>query len=181
MPRFTLRMCTCVIYGVVLPHDIREISWRILSACELVPLFWLCPGTGWLLPPCLANQAPLQQISLLPIPVNAMSPDLQAARGVWVCVHHMCVCSWLHRRWGRREEERILKRLEVYWLPFAVPPLPSLGLRFSVSLFIGACRGQCIWLFSTLQTSSELPSLKTFQRFIECTSAIIMEGEHEGN
>lgn len=125
-------MGTCVIYGAVLAPDIREISRSILSTCELVPPRWLCPGTGWLLSPCLTYQAPLQQISLLPIPVDIMRLDLQAARGVCVCVCARCAsvsrfvyeCFALHSGMG---EERILRRLEIYWLPFALslPPLPS--------------------------------------------------------
>lgn len=146
MPGLTSRMGTCMIYNAVLAPDIREISPSILSVWEPVPPLWLCPGTGWLLSPCLTNQAPRQQISLLPIPVDIMRPDLQAARGVCVrarvrtCVTvYQCLCVspyW----WRGMGEERKLKRLEIYWLPFAVslPPLPSsLGLLFPASLFMG--------------------------------------------
>lgn len=66
---------------------------------------------------------------------------------VWECISiYICVCSKSLK--GRREEGRILKRLEIYWLPFAVSLLLSLlsasmGLPFSASLFIEGCRGLC--------------------------------------
>lgn len=147
-------MCNAWFMAWFLAPGIREISWSTLAVCVLVPPLWLCPGTGWLLSPCLTNLAPLLQISLLPIPVDIMRADLQAARGVcvWEC-QCLCMCELLVVQ--RDGEERILKRLEIYWLPFAVSlplclhslPPSSLG-PFSSSLFIEGCRGQCFCLCS---------------------------------
>lgn len=58
---------------------------------------------------------------------------------VWV-YQYLCTCVFL----VAEREERILKRLEIYWLPFAVFLLLSLlpsssGLPFSASLFIEGC------------------------------------------
>lgn len=161
-------MCNAWFMGRFLAPGIREISWSTLAVCVLVPPLWLCPGTGWLLSPCLTNRAPLLQISLLPIPVDIMRADLQAARGVCVSfsVFMYVWAPGCTERWGGENTQEIRDLLIT--LCSVSPPLPpslppsSPGLPFSASLFIEGCRGQCFWLCSMLQTSSDLPSLKTF-------------------
>lgn len=176
-----------MIYGAVLVPGVREIRWSILAVCELVPPLWLCPGTGWLLSTCLTNRAPLLQISHLPIPVDIMRPDLQAARGV--CAHLWMCVFLVAQRDGGGENTQEMRDLLIT-LCSVSPPLtlflspPSLGFPFSPRLFREGCRGQCFWLCSVLQTFSDLPFYKTsFQKLIECTDvgSIIMEREHEGN
>lgn len=132
---------------------VGEISWSIFSVCEPEPPLWLCPGTGWLLSPCLTNPAPLQQISLLPILVNIMRADLQASRGAR---QHLRVCVWLD---GRMREERMLWRLEIYWLSSAA----SLSTSFlsppqvSYSLAVYLCWWYRPLLCSMLQPPTDPP------------------------
>lgn len=162
---------------------VGEISWSIFSVCEPEPPLWLCPGTGWLLSPCLTNPAPLQQISLLPILVNIMRADLQASRGAR---QHLRVCVWLD---GRMREERMLWRLEIYWLSSAA----SLSTSFlsppqvSYSLAVYLCWWYRPLLCSMLQPPTDpppppTPSLQAaLQRLTKCTNSILMTTENDGN
>lgn len=109
---------------------------------------------------------------------------------MYVCVY-VCVSPWVAQRdrdgggGGGGENTQGIRDLLITLCsvsPFFSLPPSFLGLPFSARLFIEGCRGQCFWLCSVLQASSDLPSLKTpFQRLIECTIIIIMEGEHDGN
>lgn len=162
---------------------VGEISWSIFSVCEPEPPLWLCPGTGWLLSPCLTNPAPLQQISLLPILVNIMRADLRASRGAR---QHLRVCVGLD---GRMREEGMLWRLEIYWLPSAA----SLSTSFlsppqvSYSLAVYLCWWYRPLLCSVLQPPTDPPTPHTaslqaaLQRLTKCTNSIMMTTENNGN
>lgn len=102
-------MCACMIYAG------RFTAERQGNKPERIFSVWLglCPGTGWLLSTCLTNPVPLQQISLLPVLAKIMRADLRASKGV---CQHLGVCAGLD---GGMREERMLWRLEIYWLPSA--------------------------------------------------------------
>lgn len=160
-------------------------------------------GLEALLSPCLTNRAALQQISLLPISVNIMSPDLEAS----VCARAsgcVCVCVFLGGERGTREERGGENPQEIRDLLITLCGVfPSLSPSFfplsssfplSLSIFSGSSTlfqfiyrrllRAVFWLSSVLQTPSDLTSLKTsFQRLIERNdvSLTVMEAEHEGN
>lgn len=131
---------------------VGEISRSIFSAREPEPPLWLCPGTGWLLSACLTNPVPLPQISLLPILANIMRADLRASRGVR---QHLRVCVGLD---GRMREERMLWRLEIYWLPSAasLPTSFRSPAQVSYSLAVYLC-----WRYRPLLCSMLQPPTDT--------------------
>lgn len=135
----------------------------------MVLTLWLCPGTWWLLSHRLTNRELLQQISLLPIPVDIMSADLQAAGGPCVRASvFMHVCGFMiAQREGGGENAQGVRDLLIT-LCSVSPPLPPLLLPYSIfpgllhfpfstSLFIEGCRGH---VFSALQclTDFEWPA-----------------------